>query len=211
MTRPRRPPAHRTGPRCQVLEHITRPNVKLAVWKRRVPDGLESALLDWARHRETGFDAPCRARAEDVASALQGLMEERWRAWLTEDLVQLLGLFQRLAGVTKCRLVFGVVRGDQCRKFHVDRLRLRMISTYAGPGTEWLPEAAVRRAALREPAACPELANRQIVRSARLVRHARAGDVLVMKGALATPEGVVHRSPPIESLGVTRVVAVATA
>lgn len=211
MTRTRTPPAHRVGSRCQVLEHISQPSVKLTVWNRQIPDGLAPALLDWTQHCDARFDEPCRACREDVERALGGPMDARWRAWLLEDLVHLLGLFQRLAGVKKCRLVFGAVRGDQCRRFHVDMLRLRMISTYAGPGTEWLPEAAVRRAALHEPEPCPELANGQIVRNARLVRHARAGDVLVMKGALATAAGVVHRSPPIEALGLTRVVAVATA
>lgn len=67
--------------------------------------------------------------------------------------------------------------------------------------------------ALRQPPVDPEEANRVIVPDRRRVRRARAGDVLMMKGALGSSRrgGQVHRSPPIEHAGLARVVLVITA
>ena len=116
----------------------------------------------------------------------------------------------RRARTSTCRVSFGAVRSDQCRKFHVDYLQLRLISTYVGPGTEWVVAGDVRRDALSHPSFDPDQANRSIVRREAGVRRAQAGDVLLMKGRLGG-DGLVHRSPPIEALGLVRVVLVVTA
>jgi hypothetical protein len=200
VARLRRPPSHRQGTRRRILDRIEHPGVKLAIWQRELPDGLSRALLDWAGRESATFEGQTRAEARDLEPSLAGVHAGRWREWLLEDLVSVAKDFVRLAGVKSCSIRFGAVRGDQCRKFHTDRVRLRLITTYAGPG--------VRRAALVQPAACPDLANREIVKHTRVVRHARAGDVLLMKGAMGGGTGVVHRSPPIEQHGLLRVVLV---
>jgi hypothetical protein len=118
-----------------------------------------------------------------------------------------------LSGAGSVKISFGAVTGDQCRKFHADYQRLRLITTYLGPGTEWLPEHAVRRDALVEPPACPATANQLIVRDPSQVRRAHAGDVLLLRGhdgVTGTALSAVHRSPPIEALGKMRVVLVAS-
>jgi hypothetical protein len=194
-----------------VLDGIMQSRVQLVIWRRALPQGLSAALCDWAATEPPSFDARVRPRVEDVAPCLAGLRAGPERTWLLEDMVSRAASLARLAGVEECRFTFGVVRGDQCRKFHVDRVRLRLITTYTGPGTEWIPESGVRRAALQSPAPCPESANRQIARDPRWVRRAGAGDVLVMKGAVAGSPGVVHRSPPIEAQGLLRVVLVVSA
>lgn len=134
-------------------------------------------------------------------------LEEPVRAWLERDLRRLLRRFTEHAGPGMVRAQLAAIRGDQCRKFHCDYVRYRLLSTYVGPGTEWLPEEAVRREALEHPAACPTQANARAVRDASGVRRAAAGDVLLMKGALhPDSRGAVHRSPPIENTGVVRLV-----
>ncbi len=81
-------------------------------------------------------------------------------------------------------------------------------------GTEWLPEKAVNRAALRPSQDLAQEANRRIVKTPSEVRQARAGDVVLLKGVhfgSGSAPAAVHRSPPIERQGATRVVLVATA
>ncbi len=204
----RRPPSHRQGRRRRVLDSLTQPGVRLAIWQRELPEGLSLALLDWAWRYPAGVEDAVSVPPRNVESCLAAFHAEPWRQWLWEDLKSLTEDFSRLAAVKSCRVTFGPIRTDQCRKFHVDKLRMRLITTYAGPGTEWLPEGAVRRAALENPAPCFEQANREIVKHAGLVRHAQAGDVLIMKGAMGGAPGLVHRSPPIEHRGLLRVVLV---
>jgi hypothetical protein len=78
-----------------------------------------------------------------------------------------------------------VVRDDACARFHVDNVRARLLCTYRGPGTEYADLAAA--------AAGPE---------GRLAR----GAVAVFRGLRWEGAGVglLHRSPPIDGTGATR-------
>ena len=127
------------------------------------------------------------------------------------DVAVLISRLAHLADARRLRVSLGAVRTDQCRKFHVDYVRYRLVTTYVGPGTEWVPDSAVRREALDHPPDCPCDANKEIVKDASAIRHAVPGEVVVMKGALHPNSlGAVHRSPPIEGTGRVRVVLIAS-
>ncbi len=116
-----------------------------------------------------------------------------------------------VANARSLRVTFGAERSDQCRKFHVDYVSYRLVTTYVGPGTEWVPAAAVRREALNQGTDGPHEANKKIVRDPAAVRHAMPGEVVVMKGAdHPSRNGAVHRSPPVEGTGRVRVVLTLT-
>jgi hypothetical protein len=93
-----------------------------------------------------------------------------------------------------------LTRTDDCRKFHVDWVGLRLICTYLGPGTEWAPDAGVYRPALAMPWHSIQAINRAIVPDVTHIVRAAAGDVLLLKGESFpgnSGRGAVHRSPPI--------------
>jgi hypothetical protein len=79
---------------------------------------------------------------------------------------------------------------DACRRIHADYTDLRLITTYAGPGTDYLPRFAT-----------PNEGNLQ-----RLA----TGDIGLFKGRLhaAGHEPCLHRSPPIAGTGAARLVLV---
>jgi hypothetical protein len=188
---------------------FARDNGNHACWSRALPSGLADALLRWTSKRAAAFDEVVRPSNCDLTRAIQGLSASA-RDWVMADVTMLLGRFGRLTRASRLRVWFGAVRTDRCRKFHVDYLRYRLVTTYLGPGTEWLPDGAVCREALDEPWDCPEAANARIVRDSSQVRRAAPGDVLVMRGAVAPHLGAVHRSPPIDGTGKTRVVLIAS-
>ena len=74
-----------------------------------------------------------------------------------------------------------------CRRYHIDNVPKRMLVTYAGKGTEWLPdEAADREAFLSgEP-------NEKIIKDPSALQFINQWDVAVFRGG---PEGVLHRTP----------------
>ena len=77
---------------------------------------------------------------------------------------------------------------------------MRLIITYAGPGTEWVPDDGVHRASLQAPWRSLPAINRRIVPDPSRVAVARPGDVLILKGESYpgnSGRGAVHRSPPI--------------
>jgi Protein of unknown function (DUF1826) len=200
----------RTSSELEVLEQLHQDQVSLVSWHRELPSGVDAQLVAWARRCPAQFDEIVSMPSYDLSAATRGLAEPA-RAWLTMDVAILLARLAHLAHARRLRVFFGAVRTDQCRKFHVDYLRYRLITTYVGPGTEWVPDDAVRREALDHPLDCPCDANKEIVRDASAVRHAVPGEVIVMKGARhQSHRGAVHRSPPIEGTGRVRVVLIAS-
>jgi Protein of unknown function (DUF1826) len=119
-----------------------------------------------------------------------------WLAdWLVEDVTFLARLFQELTGASDLLVRLEAVDNDGCARFHTDNVRFRLISTYRGPGTQWIDPGI-----LAEQPAGNDLSD-------HAVRQFDRGSVAIMRGGKdATPDcpGVLHRSPPIEGTGVTR-------
>jgi hypothetical protein len=204
---------HLVGREPEVLEQIRDGNLSVVMWQRRLPRGLRVVLRSWAAAQEPPRFEGLVTDAAWVDAALRGFVASPARTFLAQDLESLVERFRLLTGTGSVKISFGAVTGDQCRKFHADYQRLRLITTYLGPGTEWLPEHAVRRDALFEPPACPATANQLIVRDPSQVRCAHAGDVLLLRGhdgVTGAALGAVHRSPPIAALRKVRVVLVAS-
>lgn len=198
--------------RPEELREVNAAGVEFAGWRRRLPRGLETPLTRWAKHAPDRREWRIEAASLALPQALHGLGDPA-RRWILQDVERLLRRFTQIARRDAVLVSLGVVRGDQCRKFHVDYLHLRMICTYLGPGTEWIPAADVHRHILDDPPACHEQANQEIARRAGCIQRASAGDVLLLKGERHDGGGlgVVHRSPPIEHTGALRVVLIASA
>jgi hypothetical protein len=136
-----------------------------------------------------------------------GLPWSEATAWLERDMTALVSHFLRIAGSARCKIRLEVMSRNACRRFHHDHNKLRLLCTYAGPGTFWVAREHVNVEALCELGGDVELANRRIVHDPSKVRQAAAWDVLLLKGAnFAESEriGAVHRSPPAETLGTPR-------
>lgn len=194
------------GDTLDALSAITSDVVNLTLWRRRLPAALR-ASIDTHRTRviagEAWFDA-CDSDARtaghfavllrDVATADRAL----WRA----DIEPLVRSFARLSAAHVVRATLETVTGSGCRKFHADHVDLRLLCTYDGAGTQWVPDAAVRRDMLTVGD------NDDIVEEPASVQTMACGDVGLFKGE-AWPgnagRGIVHRSPPKPQEGHRRV------
>lgn len=115
---------------------------------------------------------------------------------LIADIVNLLEIFGQVSDSNTFKVVLATVNTNMCRKFHTDVNELRLLCTYTGKGTLWLPEEAINRHALNGISD-----NHTIVKDDRLIQQVRTGDIAILKGAIYHKEGtkaVVHRSPTIE-------------
>jgi len=194
----------------EASERLAKGEANLVSWHRELPVGLDAQLVEWTRRFPAQFDEIVALPNYDLSAATRGLAEPA-STWLTVDVAVLIARLAHLADARRLRVSLGAVRTDRCRKFHVDYVRYRLVTTYVGPGTEWVPDSAVHREALDHPPDCPCDANKEIVKDASAIRHAVPGEVVVMKGALHPNSlGAVHRSPPIEGTGRVRVVLIAS-
>jgi hypothetical protein len=196
--------------RSNVLDAIRCSEVNVAVWRRSLDVDLREEMARFlARPPLPWFDRDA-VSARELSELGPRLLGGSGVAF-QEDLRRLGERFLALAGAGDCRVGFGRILTDKCRKFHADYVRLRMVVTYEGPGTEWVPDGAVARERTIEPHPDPAVANRQIVRDATAVGRARTGDVVLLKGH-GWPgnegRGAIHRSPPIEDAGAAPVVLV---
>ena len=107
-----------------------------------------------------------------------------YETWI-KDMAQLCSLFCTMEKSNYISFSISSHRG--CRRYHIDNVPLRLLVTYAGQGTEWLPdEFADKRAYLNgEP-------NEKIVKDILAKQFIDEWDIAVFKGGL---EGLLHRTP----------------
>lgn len=121
---------------------------------------------------------------------------------LIADIVSLLEIFGQVSDSSKFKIALFTVNNNMCRKFHTDVNELRLLCSYAGQGTLWLPEEVINRNGLNGRGD-----NQSIVKDETLIQKVPTGDVAILKGAVYPKEGtkaVVHRSPTIEETGKNR-------
>ncbi|WP_375759004.1 DUF1826 domain-containing protein [Corallococcus exercitus] len=191
--------AHRFVWSPEELTDIYRDGVNLCVWRR----GLDSRLAAWLTRLtdEQRLDMVVRVRGD--ALDLRGWLPELpggalFDAWL-EDLNFLLRLYVDLLGAEALGVRLQTLARDMCPRFHVDRVGVRLLCTYAGPATEWLENSQVHRSALG--------ASGEVARPGAPVQSLARFDVALLKGEAwpgNTGNGAVHRSPAIAEDGLRR-------
>jgi len=206
-----RPPARAPEPRARAaaLSAIAEPDCSIAIWQRPVDAVVErqAAHLAASEHLAIRLHLTPEQIAAGVAApltaqcaALSAMGE--WLADMQRLAHDFASLARRLAGQNAITLRLETVSDDGCRRFHVDRVQLRLLCTYLGPGTEWLTEAQVDREAL-----AAHQPNERIQRWGSPQRLAPFW-VGVLKGEVYPGQagrGQVHRSPPLARSDGTRV------
>ncbi|GGY02060.1 hypothetical protein GCM10007160_32520 [Litchfieldella qijiaojingensis] len=178
-----------------VLPRIFEDAITLAVMTRQLSDDLRDGIaaqlapgkpLDWRWRGAAG-----QALIDDLTRHLpapehgEALLEDV--RWVSEAMAF---LFDTDTVGVRLRILDGAM----CPRFHVDNLAVRLVTTYAGPGSEWLPEHAVNRAGL----GAPRPQKPDPLRDPAAIRHLATGEVALLKGEGwigNEGHGLVHRSP----------------
>ena len=179
------------------LAAINEPDRELVIWRRALPACLQTWL--------DRLDASCLpdlrvlVRPGDLRRAVEphldeiGMPQGDMRNLLVGDVDDLVSAF---AGIARCDLVdvrLERVSHDSCWKFHRDFVEARLLTTYRGPGTEWVQPIHA------------EQALRAQKRFKGPLEQISGNDVALFKGNRGGPgSGIVHRSPPIAGTGCTR-------
>jgi hypothetical protein len=175
----------------------------LILWRRPERYALQSLLRYYERAEAAGdidsalvstiVEVGQRRIADLLRPAPKRLIAAR--SAFAADLHRLIGLFAGVAETMVVRVKLEVEREDRCRYFHTDHVGLRLLCTYLGPGTEWVPDDFVERAALGGGD------NAAIVPDPHRVERLPPFWVGLFKGDLhpdCPGSGCIHRSPPIE-------------
>lgn len=166
-----------------------------AIWERTVPE----EAIDWLSQLDTGVLPNARVvlRAEAVRETVQhlceiaGMQKGPHRDWLADDIAALAQRFAELMKTPYLRVRLQAVSTNACRKFHLDAITGRLVCTYRGTGTQY--GTSVQGGDPADIFTTP------------------TGAPILLRGSLwgAEPStGLLHRSPPIEGTGETRLVLV---
>ncbi|MEM7067770.1 MAG: DUF1826 domain-containing protein [Pseudomonadota bacterium] len=177
------------------LSAIRRPGCAAAIWQRTPTsafqawiDGLEPDRLPKAR-----LILPPTQVRDAVAQIcdLCGTPDCPERQMLADDTSALAAIFGDIMPVSHLQLRFDVVSDNVCRKFHIDAVTARLVCTYRGSGTQY---------GISTDGAEP-----------KRVFSVPTGSAMLLRGTLWPEQpksGLLHRSPPIEGTGETRLLLV---
>ena len=107
-----------------------------------------------------------------------------YSVWI-DDMSDLCKLFCKFIGDNKISFWLGTERG--CKRYHVDMVPFRLLVTYAGQGTEVLPDYAANRNAFREGQS-----NKEILKSKSALEYINKWDIAIFRGG---EDGILHRTP----------------
>lgn len=174
----------------QKLSEIRKSGVQMAIWQRRLSADLQAwlELLDVACLP----DLRILVRPSDLKSALGELLNEcsmpddEMRLTFVEDIDKLVSLFAEITRKEYVDVRLQSIDNDACWKFHRDTVKMRLLTTYVGPSTEWVNQRDAEEA----------LFNQKDYQG--LIERFHQHEVGIFKGSeYDDGNGIVHRSPPI--------------
>ncbi|UTW54359.1 DUF1826 domain-containing protein [Kordiimonas sp. SCSIO 12610] len=178
---------------ASVFGDIQSANCNLCIWQRP-PPVTASNLLDMEPKSFRLLVGPNTIESRLRLAILQaGYSLSKPTSDLIDDILQLYDLFRPHTDTPEMQLRLEIIDDDACRKFHSDFVKVRLITTYIGPGTQWLDISAKSQPGEIEP---------------EMINEMSAGDVGILKGRQSTDNPAIHRSPPISGTGKKRLVLV---
>ncbi len=179
-----------------VFKALTDREIELAIWHRAV----DPALAAWTEQLSDGpsphgrFRAPVPVIADTLLALFdhKGVKRSEGALAFITDATDLARRFSAITGDRDVDVRVDHIQHDACWKFHRDCVPLRLICTYYGPGTEYVPltQSDAALAAQRDYDGPLE----------HMPRYA----VALFKGSKDSQNGIVHRSPPIADQGLSR-------
>jgi len=174
------------------LTEIFDPEIQLVLWQRAPVTSIESYLDTLG----SAVGPALRTTFETGQTpTLAGWPAGAGRDALATDIAMLAELYGDLLGCPQIGLRLEILNQAMCPRFHVDRVGIRLLCTYRGPGTQWLDDSKVDRQLfwLGEP-------DKQPPSGDAMAESAAPHTVALLKGSLwqgNSHRGIIHRSPAV--------------
>ena len=179
------------------LSDILNDGVNLAIWQRQLPLHIaEFGALLVALDEPLAESLVIELSNEDAVPNLRGLASscrdlEGYDGFVA-DVSWLVSAFACLLGAKRIGVRLRLLDKAMCPRFHVDHVPVRLITTYAGIGSQWLREGVMDRRTLSQADAEPTERIEQI----------HCGEVALLKGTKwhgNEGRGLSHRSPALKA------------
>ncbi|MCV6614117.1 MAG: DUF1826 domain-containing protein [Cellvibrionaceae bacterium] len=185
------------GHNADVLTQIYDDAINLAIWQRQLGPAVRAASNELLNATKV----QCRATLSSgkIAAYLSAsLPTTPHRQALIDDICLVAEMFSYLFGLDQIGLRLSSLEVAMCPKFHVDRVPCRLVTSYAGTGTEWVGDQGLDRSKLGRGSQGLSDAQSGLLSSASTIETMGLGHVGLLKGELWQGNenyGLVHRSP----------------
>lgn len=187
---------------------IGREQSNIVIWQRGVSAELQRFVGETLLSRELKRAISCHSSAPDLTGLLAGIPETEGQRAFCEDVRLQIAVYAAIWGPGKINLKLECFAGNLCERFHTDWVGLRLICSYAGPGTEWLRNEDVDRSRLGPGSGGLPDEESGLIRPGAAVQRLERFAVALMKGEKwpgNRGNALVHRSPRITDSGQRRV------
>ncbi len=191
------------GQQAQILADIYQQDINIAIWQRELATTIYQAVNQLLILRPA-FETELILTPQDAHARVEESIDSSDTAALCEDIAELVDMFCCLFELKRVGMRLHALSGVMCPKFHEDRVPCRLVTTYQGVGTEWLPHEVVDRTKLgRGSLGLPD-SQSGLYQSPGNIQQLSHGHVALLKGVLWQGNenaGLVHRSPVTPGAG----------
>ena len=120
---------------------------------------------------------------------------------LRNDILELVDMFCCLFGLEKTGLRLATLSRAMCPRFHVDHVPCRLLKTYKGIATQWIPHERLDRTRLGVNEHYQRDEESGLFQRETDIENLQAGHVALLKGERWMGNegaGLVHRSPRLD-------------
>ncbi|KJG06396.1 succinylglutamate desuccinylase [Photobacterium angustum] len=185
------------APQPTVFTNIYRNNINIAVWQRNLSSELTHEIETFLSDNPT-FRKSISLSPETVREELDLATQRKLPKALVENIAQLVDMFCCLFDLKEVGLRLTALNNAMCPRFHVDHIPCRLVSTFHGNASQWLPNDKVDRTKLGHGNNGLPDETSGLYKQHSDIEQLSTGDVALLKGeAWAGNEnlGIVHRSP----------------
>lgn len=187
------------------LTRIFDPEIQLAQWRRPA----EPDIAKWLDEHASDLGSGLRQTLAPVQIPDLGrLPAGAGREALAADIALLAEILGELVDAETIGFRLEMVGKAMCPRLHVDRVGIRLLCTYRGPGTEWVEDASVDRRFLGAASGGQPDEMSGLLPVGHHIEGIPPFAVALLKGSLwqgNDGRGIVHRSPAVAPRAAPRI------
>ena len=190
------------GSQPEVLSDIYQESTNIVIWQRKLTTMLTKATEAILLSNPTLQTSVVVSPHDAEATITETLGSTQFAEILSKDIALLVDMFCYLFDIKHVGLRLAALDRAMYPRFHVDHVPCRLITTYQGVATEWIPDSAVDRSKLGIGNKGKADDQSGIFANTSDIRHLSQGDVALLKGERWDGNegcGLIHRSPQLSS------------
>lgn len=187
----------------EILSDIYQEQINIAIWQRKLSEPLQRSVQDFLL-ANSSFQTAITVSPKSALSSVCKAFGTTGQFQLSQDIAELVDMFCCLFDLKRAGLRLAILSRAMCPRFHVDKVPCRLVTTYQGVGSEWLPHQVVNRKKIGAGSGGKPDVESGLFDNPNDIFRLDCGDVGLLKGELwegNENSGLVHRSPDLTAEG----------